>query len=246
VAEAVAEADAEVGVGEGPPLFITGRDGWHPGVVGLVAARLKERFSRPAFAIAWNGGGIGTGSGRSVPGVDIGSAVRAAVDQKILIKGGGHAMAAGITVEREKLAALRAFLEERLAPQVRAAEADRDVEIDAAISDSGATVAFVEDLERGGPYGNGNPAPVLALPAHRVTFADRAGNGHVRLSLSSAAGGSLKAMAFRAAETPLGKALLAARGQPLHVAGTLSLDHYGGVARPQLRVIDAAEPDRRF
>jgi single-stranded-DNA-specific exonuclease len=246
VAEATAEADAEVGAGEGPPLFIAGREGWHPGVVGLVAARLKERFGRPAFAIAWNGGSTGTGSGRSIPGVDIGSAVRAAVDQGILIKGGGHAMAAGITVEREKLAALRAFLEECLAPQVQAAEADRDVEIDAAITESGATAAFVEDLERGGPYGNGNPAPVLALPAHRVTFADRAGNGHVRLSLASAAGGNLKAIAFRAAETPLGRALLAARGQPLHVAGTLSLDHYGGTARPQLRVIDAAEPDGRF
>jgi single-stranded-DNA-specific exonuclease len=246
VAEAIAEADAEVGAGEGPPVFIAGREGWHPGVVGLVAARLKERFGRPAFAIAWNGGNTGTGSGRSIPGVDIGSAVRAAVDQGILVKGGGHAMAAGITLEREKLAALRAFLEERLAPQVHAAEADRDIEIDAAITESGATAAFVEDLERGGPYGNGNPAPVVALPAHRVTFADRAGNGHVRLSLASGAGGSLKAIAFRAAETPLGQALLAARGQPLHVAGTLSLDHYGGAARPQLRVIDAAQPDGRF
>jgi single-stranded-DNA-specific exonuclease len=129
-------------------------------------------------------------------------------------------MAAGITVEREKLSALRAFLEERLAQQVRAAEADRDVQVDAAITESGATAAFVEDLERG--------------------------KGHVRLSLASGAGGNLKAMAFRAAETPLGRALLAARGQPLHVAGTLSLDHYGGTARPQLRVIDAAEPDGRF
>ena len=106
VAEAIAEADAEVGAGEGPPVFIAGREGWHPGVVGLVAARLKERFGRPAFAIAWNGGNTGTGSGRSIPGVDIGSAVRAAVDQGILIKGGGHAMAAGITLQRERLAAL--------------------------------------------------------------------------------------------------------------------------------------------
>jgi single-stranded-DNA-specific exonuclease len=246
VAEAIAEAEEEVGGGEGPPLFITGRNGWHPGVVGLVAARLKERFNRPAFAIAWNGGNVGTGSGRSIPGVDIGSAVRAAVDQKILVKGGGHAMAAGITVEREKLAALRAFLDERLAPQVKAADDDRDLEIDAAITESGATAAFVEDLDRGGPYGHGNPVPVLALPAHRVTFVERAGSAHVRVNLASSAGGNLKAMAFRAAETPLGRALLSARGQPLHVAGTLSLDHYGGVARPQLRIVDAALPDDRF
>ncbi len=245
VAEAMAEADAEAGSGDGPAVLVASRDGWHPGVVGLVAARLKERFSRPSFAIAWNGD-IGTGSGRSVAGVDIGAAVRAAVEQGILVKGGGHAMAAGITIARDRLAALRAFLEERLAPQVRAAEADRDLEIDAALTESGATVALVEDLDRAGPYGNGNPAPVFALPAHRVAFADIAGNGHVRLSLASGGGGTLKAIAFRAAEAPLGRALLAARGKPLHVAGTLSLDHFGGSARPQLRVIDAADPVGRF
>ncbi len=246
VAEALAEADAEAGAGEGPPVLVASREGWHPGVVGLIAARLKERFGRPAFAIAWNGGGLGTGSGRSIAGVDIGAAVRAAVEVGILVKGGGHAMAAGVTLARERLAELRAFLEDRLAPQVLAAEADRDLEIDAALTQSGATSALVEDLDRAGPYGNGNPAPVFAFPAHRVAFADLVGNGHVRLSLASGAGGNLKAIAFRAAETPLGRALLAARGKPLHVAGTLSLDHYGGSARPQLRVIDAAEPDGRF
>ena len=146
----------------------------------------------------------------------------------------------------ERLADLRAFLEERLGSQVRAATAASDLEIDAALTESGATVALVEDLDRAGPYGNGNSAPVFAFPAHRVAFADIAGNGHVRLSLASGGGGSLKAMAFRAAETPLGRALIAARGKPLHVAGTLSLDHYGGSARPQLRVIDAASPDGRF
>ena len=246
VTEAISEADAEIGEGEGPPVLVAGRDGWHPGVVGLVAARLRERFGRPAFAIAWNGGNIGSGSGRSIPGVDIGAAVRAAVEAKILVKGGGHAMAAGITVARERLVDLRGFLEERLGPPVRAAEDESCIEIDAAITESGATVALVEDLDRGGPYGNGNPAPVVVLPAHRVTFADRAGKGHVRLTLTSGGGGNLKAIAFRAAETPLGRALLAARGKPLHVAGSLSLDHYGGSARPQLRVIDAAEAGGRF
>ena len=246
VAEAVSEVDAEIGSGEGPPILVAGRDGWHPGVVGLVAARLKERFERPSFAIAWNGGNVGTGSGRSIPGVDIGAAVRSAVETGILLKGGGHAMAAGITLERARLADLRGFLEERLGPQVRAADDERCLEIDAAVSQTGATVQLIEELDRGGPYGNGNPAPVMALPSHRVTFVERAGNGHVRLSLASGAGGTLKAIAFRAAETPLGKALLAASGKPLHVAGWLSVDHYGGSPRPQLRVIDAAEPDARF
>jgi len=247
VSEAISEADADIGGGEGPPLLVVGRDGWHPGVVGLVAARLRERFERPAIAIAWNGGGQGAGSGRSIPGADLGAAVRAAVEEGVLIKGGGHAMAAGITVARDRLAPLRAFLEERLAADVRAArDAERELEIDAALSGSGATAALIEELERAGPYGNGNPAPVFAFPAHRVTFADIAGNGHVRLSLASGAGGSLKAMAFRAADAPLGQALLAARGKPLHVAGTLSLDHWGGSPRPQLRILDAAAPPERF
>ncbi len=245
VAEALAEADAEIGEGEGPAVVIASREGWHPGVVGLVAARLKERFERPAFAIAWNGGGLGAGSGRSIAGVDIGKAVRAAVDEGILVKGGGHAMAAGVTVEREKLGLLRAFLEARLAPEVLAATADRDLEIDGALAGSGATPALVEDLDRAGPFGSGNPAPVFAFPAHRVAFADTVGKGHVRLSLATGAGETLKAIAFRAADTPLGRALLSARGKPLHVAGTLSLDHFSGTPRTQLRVLDAAEADGR-
>lgn len=246
VAEAVAEVEVEAAAGEGPPVLVASRDGWHPGVVGLIAARLKERFCRPSFAIGWNGGGIGSGSARSIAGVDIGSAVRAAVEAGILIKGGGHAMAAGVTIRRERLADFRAFLEERLSLQVRAEEAESDLEIDAALAGGGATVALVEDLDRAGPYGNGNPPPVFAFPAHRVTYAETAGNGHVRLSIASASGEILKAMAFRAAQTPLGQALLGARGKPLHVAGTLSLDHYGGSAKPQLRILDAAEPDGRF
>ncbi len=247
VAEALAEAEQEIGSGEGPPVIVASREGWHPGVVGLVAARLRERFGRPSFAIGWNGGNVGSGSGRSIPGVDLGSAVRAALEEGILIKGGGHAMAAGITLDRDRLGAFRAFLEEKLSRQVRAAaDAERTLEIDAALSQSGATVSLVEELEHAGPYGNANPAPVFAFPAHRVAFADKAGNGHVRVGLMSGGGGRLKAIAFRAAETPLGQALLAARGKPLHVAGTLSLDHWGGSARPQLRILDAAEPDGRL
>src|SRR5204862_4104734 len=103
VAEAIAEAEAELGAGEGPPVLVASREGWHPGVMGLVAARLKERVGVPAFALAWNGGGLGKGSGRSTAGVDLGAAVRAAVEQRILLKGGGHVMAAGITVARERL-----------------------------------------------------------------------------------------------------------------------------------------------
>lgn len=246
VAEAVAEADAEIGAGEGPPVLVASRDGWHPGVVGLVASRLKERFSRPAFAIAWNGGGTGTGSGRSIAGVDLGAAVRAAVDAGILVKGGGHAMAAGITVERDRLPAFRAFLEERLGAAVRASDTGHALDIDAALALAGATPALIADVERAGPFGSGNPAPVFAFPAQRIAYADRAGNGHVRVTLSAGDRTSLKAIAFRAADQPIGQALLASRGRPLHVAGTLSLDHWGGSPSPQLRILDAAEAEGRF
>jgi single-stranded-DNA-specific exonuclease len=246
VDEAIAMTEAEVGTGEAPPLVIADKAGWHPGVLGLVAARLRERFGRPAFAIAWNGGETGTGSGRSVAGVDLGAAVRAAVDQRLLVRGGGHAMAAGITVERKHFADFVTFLSQSVADQVHAAFPDRTLEIDGALSESGATVALVEELERAGPFGNGNPAPVFVLPAHRIAFADPVGNRHVRVTLASAAGGQLKAIAFRAAERLLGQALLAARGKPLHVAGTLEIDTWNGSAHPQLRIIDAAEPDGRF
>jgi single-stranded-DNA-specific exonuclease len=238
VTEAMAEAEAEIGSGAGPPVLLVSGAGWHPGVVGLVAARLKERFERPVFAIAWSDE-TGTGSARSIPGVDIGAAVRAAIDAGLLLKGGGHAMAAGLTVRRDRFGDLRAFLTERVGRQMAQLGTERVLAVDGALMESGVTAEFVADLGRAGPYGNGNPDPVFALPAHRVVFADRVGNGHVRVSLSSGAG-QLKAIAFRAAETPLGEALLAARGKPLHVAGTLCLDHWGGSARPQLRILDAA------
>jgi single-stranded-DNA-specific exonuclease len=245
VAEATAEAEAEIGTGDGPAVLVVSSPNWHPGVLGLVAARLRERFSRPAFAIAWNGNDRGTGSGRSIPEVDLGAAVRGAVQESILAKGGGHAMAAGITVERGRLGALRSFLEGRLGAQIRAAGSERILELDGALGASGATVALIEELERAGPFGTGNPAPIFAFPAQRV-YAERVGNGHVRVSLGGGSGSSLKAIAFGAAERPLGRALLDARGRPLHVAGCLELDYWGGSPRPQLRIIDAAEPAGRF
>ncbi len=247
VAEAMSEAEAEMGGGDGPAVIVASGAAWHPGVVGLVAARLRERFQRPSFAIAWNEDDIGSGSGRSIPGVDVGATIRAALDEGILVKGGGHAMAAGLTVKRDRLSTLRAFLEERLGTAVAAGrEAERTLWLDGALSGSGVSLSLVEDLERAGPYGNSNPAPVFAFPAHRISFADTAGNGHVRVRLAPDGGGNLKAIAFRSAETPLGRALLAALGKPLHVAGTLALDHWGGSARPQLRILDAAPPDTRL
>lgn len=226
--------------GDAPPAVVmaTG-EGWHPGVVGLVAARLKERFNRPAFAISL-GGETGTGSGRSIPGVDLGGAVRAAVDADLLIKGGGHPMAAGITVRGEGLAALEAFLAERLAPSVAIALRDDALRIDGALSAGGLTRDLMADIERAGPFGAGNPQPVFVLPAHVLTHVAQVGEQHLRLHLQARDGARIEAMAFRAAETALGEALRPRRGEMLHVAVALSVDRWGGRERVAARIVDAA------
>lgn len=241
LAAAEAEADAALGLSDDGAVVVVSGDGWHPGVVGLVASRLKERFQRPAFAIAFNGE-TGTGSGRSIPGADIGRAVRAAVEKGLLVKGGGHAMAAGLTVERARLGDLRAELEARLAADVARARAEGALAIDGALTARAATPALVETIARAGPFGAGNPEPLFAFPAHRVSYAERFGAGHVRARITSGDGTSLKAVAFRCADDPLGRALLEARGRPLHVAGSLELDTWQGETRASLRIRDVAEP----
>jgi single-stranded-DNA-specific exonuclease len=236
---AEAEAMAALGIEEQGAIVLASGEGWHPGVVGLVAARLKEKFSRPAFAIAMLGS-TGTGSGRSIPGVDLGRIVRRAVEEGVLIKGGGHAMAAGLTVAKEKLGALRAYFEEHLKDAVETARAEDHLSIDGALTAAGANAGLWRMLERAGPYGAGNPEPIFALPSHRVVYADPVGGAHVRLRLRSGDGVQIGGIAFRALERPLGKALLAARGQTLHVAGCLSRDSWQGQERIELRVLDAA------
>jgi single-stranded-DNA-specific exonuclease len=242
--EAAAEAVAEIGDGDGPAVLVTASERWHAGVVGLIASRLKDRFHRPAVAIAMQPNGIGTGSGRSVAGVDLGHAVRRAVERGILIKGGGHAMAAGLTVEKAKLGELRAFLEAALRRAVSGSEEGEGLAVDAALSARGASLDLIELLDRAGPFGSGNAEPVFAFPAHQVAYVEANGNGHVRMTLRGSEGTTLKATAFRAADTELGRALLAARGRAIHVAGTLSVDAWQGRRQPALRIIDAAEPGR--
>lgn len=241
LAEAEAEALAEYGTGEGASVIVTARDKWHPGIVGLIAARLKERFCRPSFAIAFDPSGKGTGSGRSIPGFDMGRMVRAAVDEGILVKGGGHAMAAGLTVERGNLGRLRAYFEDVAAKQVSELVEDRVFDIDGALGASGATLELVDQLEAAGPYGSGHPQHVFALPFHRILECRYAGTNHIRVSLQAMDGARLDAMAFRAVDTDLGRFLLSSRGNQVHVAGTLSADHWQGSRRIQFRITDAAK-----
>lgn len=240
--EAMAEVDAEIGKGEGPPVLVTASERWHPGVVGLIAARLKERFQRPAVAVAFLPNGLGTGSGRSIPGIDLGRAVRAATEQGILVKGGGHAMAAGLTVEKGRLGDLRAFLAAALQETVASAEDGRGLAIDAAMTVRGASLDLIDLVAKAGPFGAGHPDPIFAFPAHRLGYAEEVGNGLVRASLVAADGAAIKAMAFRAADTEFGRALLASRGRALHAAGVLSVDQWQGRRQPVLRLLDAAQP----
>jgi single-stranded-DNA-specific exonuclease len=240
LAEAEAEALAALGLEEKGAVVIAAGHGWHPGVVGLVAARLKERFGRPAFAIALEPGGIGTGSGRSITGVDLGTAVRHAVSSGLLLKGGGHAMAAGVTISPDRLGAFRAYLEESLHDAVEKARQEDSLLIDGAVSAAGATVAMLTDIARAGPFGAGHAEPVFAVPAHTLAYAEEVGQAHVRARLRAGDGTLLNAIAFRAAGKPLGNALIANRGRGVHTAGTLSIDRWDGQERVQFRLMDLA------
>ncbi|HEV7416010.1 MAG TPA: single-stranded-DNA-specific exonuclease RecJ [Tianweitania sediminis] len=240
--QARAEADAELATGQGPAVLVTASHEWHPGIVGLIAARLKEHARRPSFAIHFHPNGVGSGSGRSIPGFDIGRLVRDAVEAGILVKGGGHAMAAGITVERAKLGALRAFFEER-ARDVHALRADETLPIDGALSAEGANFSMLDALDKAGPYGAGHVAPTVVLPRHRIADLREVGNGgHLRVQLRSETGGGLNAMAFRCADSPLGAFLRRNSGELVHVAGSLSANYWNGSKSIQFRITDAAAP----
>jgi single-stranded-DNA-specific exonuclease len=220
-------------------LLIAG-DGWHHGVVGIVAGRLKERHAKPAFVAGFDATDIGRGSARSVPGVDIGALVRRAKGEGLLEAGGGHAMAAGFSLRRGSLESFREFLDQNLEPQKETILVARDLIADAIVSASGATVALLDDLDRAGPFGAGNPEPVFVMPDMLIAYAEIVGGSHVRLRLTSRDGAMISAIAFREADSRLGQGLLKARGKRVHATGKLKRDEYGGQARVQLHLEDAA------
>jgi single-stranded-DNA-specific exonuclease len=243
VAEAEAQALLALETAPDAPVLVTASPDWHPGVVGLIAARLKERFRRPAFAFTVQPGGAATGSGRSLAGADLGRAVRAAVEAGLAAKGGGHAMAAGVTVSADALAAFAAFVTERLTDAVGDPALVGALPIDSALTAGGARPEVVAAIERAGPFGAGQPEPVFALANHRVVDAREVGGaGHVRVTLRGGDGASISGIAFRAAGQPLGQALQNAIGGNLHVAGSLCIDRWGGGERTEIRVLDAAVP----
>ncbi|MDO9473351.1 MAG: single-stranded-DNA-specific exonuclease RecJ [Caulobacter sp.] len=224
------------------PVLVVAGDGWHPGVVGIAAARLRERYRKPVIVIGIDRpSDTGKGSGRSQPGVNLGRAVQAAFDEGLLLAGGGHAMAAGLTVRPSDIPELRAFLCARLAEEMIDAAAADAVEIDALVSPSGATRGLWTDFQRLAPFGPGNPEPMFAIAEARVERPMMLKGGHVRCTLTDASGGRLKAVAWRAGETELGDRLMAG-GAGLHVVGRLKPDDWQGRESVELEIEDAADP----
>ncbi|BAK66111.1 single-stranded-DNA-specific exonuclease RecJ [Sphingobium sp. SYK-6] len=227
--------------GESAVALVAGT-GWHPGVIGIVAGRLKEKTGAPAIVIALDEDGLGKGSGRSIQGVDLGAAILAAGDHGLLIAGGGHAMAAGLTVRQDRVQALSDFLEERLREDIARASAARALLVDLLVAPGGLTPDLVTRMEQAGPFGNGWPAPRVVLGPVRVVRADIVGNGHVRAIVAGEDGRSLKAMAFRQADAPLGQALLGAdRARRFWLAGRAKIDDWGPRPATELHVEDIAD-----
>jgi len=233
--QAIAMAEGQANA----PFILVAGEGWHPGVVGIVAGRLKERFAKPAFVAGFEGG-MGRGSARSIPGIDVGAIIRAAAEAKVIEYGGGHAMAAGFSLMASQLDGFSRFITDSFSGAGPALAAATDLYLDAVSSPAGANVALAAEIAAAGPFGAGNPEPLLVLPDVRVAFADIVGGAHVKLRLAGGDATVLDAIAFRAVGTPLGDGLLAARGRPLHVAGRLRQDDWNGRVRVQLEIEDAA------
>jgi single-stranded-DNA-specific exonuclease len=235
-AAAIAQAEAR-GVSGG--LVWAAGEGWHPGVVGIVASRLKEQYNRPAIVIGL-ANREGKGSGRSIGGVDLGRAVQAAVREGLLIKGGGHKMAAGLTLSEDKLADAMAWLDEALSKQGADSLGPRDLTLDGTLSPRGATLDLCEMLEQAGPFGAGAPAPRFAFRDVQLMGAREVGDGHLAGAISSA-GGRLDFIAFRAFQTELGPAVMRLKGAPIDAAGRIQIDEWRGSRRVKLHLADVAE-----
>ena len=221
------------------PLVWAAGEGWHPGVVGIVAARLKEATNRPAVVIGLDGD-EGKGSGRSVTGVDLGHAVQKLAAEGLLLKGGGHRMAAGLTVARDQLEAAMARLSELLAKQGAGTSGPRDLQLDATLMPGAATVELIELIEAAGPFGQSAPAPRFAFPAAKILHAKQVGSGHLKVSVGDGLGARLDAIAFGAFDSDLGPTLMNHGGARFHLAGRLEINHWGGRQIPQLRLEDAS------
>lgn len=239
-------AEAQVAAQHNRAVLVLAGHGWHPGVIGIVAGRIKEKTGKPALVIALDAdeAGNGKGSGRSIAGVDLGSAIMAAREAGMLIAGGGHAMACGLTINPARLSELGDWLDERLARDISGARASQSLLLDLSLSPGGLTPELVETLETAGPFGVGWPGPRIAVGPVRLVKCDLVGTDHVRMVASGSDGRSFKAIAFRAAQTELGQALLhGSRGRHLWLAGRARIDDWASRPAAELHVEDAAFAD---
>lgn len=220
------------------PLVWAAGEGWHPGVVGIVASRLKEATNRPAIVIGLDGD-EGKGSGRSISGVDLGASIQRLVAEGLLLKGGGHKMAAGLTVARDQLEPAMARLTELLDKQGAGAAGPADLKLDGILMPGAATVELIEQLDGAGPFGAGAPAPRFAFPDVEINFAKRVGDSHLKVTFGDGLGARIEAIAFGAFDGPMGEALLNHGGARFHLAGRLEINTWGGRQRVQLRLEDA-------
>lgn len=227
------------------PVIVVAGDDWHPGVIGIVAGRLRERYRKPVVVIGVDrAANVGKGSGRSQPGVNLGRAIQAAFEAGLLMAGGGHAMAAGLSIRPEMIPEFRAFLEDRLAGEMEAVGIE-SVEIDALVQPRAANRALLDDFQRLAPFGPGNPEPMFALTQVRPERVSALKGGHVRLDLVGPTGDRIKAISWRSAESPLGQRLLAGGGA-IDVVGKLKPDDYMGRNGVQLEIEDAHDPRARY
>ena len=226
------------------PVLVVAQDDWHPGVIGIVASRLRERYRKPVVVIGLDrAANIGKGSGRSQPGVNLGAAICAAFDEGVLLTGGGHAMAAGLTLRPAAVPELRAFLCQRLDAEAAAASDEEALEVDALVTPGGATRSLLDAFAALAPFGPGNPEPVFALAEVRAERPMAMRGGHLRCTLVDAAGGKLRAVAWRASDSEVGRRLMAGGGA-VHVVGRLRADDWKGEGGVQLEIEDAADPRR--
>jgi len=244
-AEVQEAAEAQLSSQHNAAIHVLSGTGWHPGVIGIVAGRIKEKTGKPSIVIAQDeSDGTGKGSGRSISGVDLGAAIIAAREAGLLVAGGGHAMAAGLTISNEKLAAFAEFLDERLAGEVERSRIGQSMKLDLSVAPGGLTPDLVASLDRAGPYGVGWPAPRVAVGPVRIVKADIVGKDHLRIIASGNDGRSFKGIAFRAAETEMAQTLLhRSAGRKFHLAGRAKLDDWGNRPAAELHIEDAAFAD---
>ena len=243
-AEVQQAAEEQLAAQHNRAVHVVSARGWHPGVIGIVAGRIKEKTGKPSLVIALDETGEGKGSGRSIPGVDLGAAIIRAREEGYLVKGGGHAMAAGLTVKEARLEEFADWLDAHLEVAVSRADANREMLLDLAVTPGGLTPALVDALERGGPYGVGWPGPRVAVGPVRLVKCDIVGTDHVRLIANGDDGRSFKGIAFRAADSEMGQALLhGSRGRRLWLAGRVKIDDWGSRPQAELHVEDAAFAD---